>query len=200
MMVLAILAVAPFVADAQTTIHFGGKGGVMFSGISSDIIDAETRSNLIIGGFVEIRLGALSLQPELLYVSRGYELTPAELPKVGDVTEVEINYVEMPLLVKYSPVSTPLIRPHLFAGPAIAVEIGATSYTYISEADVGGFVYNVELNGVIGAGVDIAFGNGKFVFDVRYTHGFTDTFDTGEPEVLDAGKNTGFAIMVGYSL
>ncbi|MBN2227025.1 MAG: PorT family protein [candidate division Zixibacteria bacterium] len=198
--VLTTLAIAPVTADAQVDLHFGTKGGMIASSISSDITNAETKRGLIIGGFVEIRMGALSLQPELMYVSRGYELKQAALPKVGDIKEVEINYVELPILVKYAPVSTQLVRPHLFAGPAIAVEIGATSYTYTSEAEVSDLVHNVEVNGVIGVGVDIALGTGNIVFDFRYMHGLTSTFDTGKPEVSDGGKNTGFAVMAGYSL
>jgi len=197
---LALVAVTATDAGAQVSVHFGAKGGAIFSKISSDNIDGKNKTGLISGGFVEIRRGAFSLQPEILYVARGYKLKTAALSKVGDIEKVDINYIELPVLIKYAFPATPPVRPHLFAGPAVAVEIGATSYTYNSNTDVGSQVNNVGLNAIIGAGVDLAVGNGNLTFDIRYMHGITETFDPDKALVEDGGNNSGFAIMAGFSL
>lgn len=118
---LAILAAAPTVLNAQHTI-IGVKGGLSSADISTDdpdLAETNSRTGLVAGAFAQIGLSdVFAIQVEGLYAQRGAETTIE-----GVDAAVELDYIEIPLLLKaMAGGSDASVRPGVFAGGYFAFE------------------------------------------------------------------------------
>jgi len=129
-----------------------------------------------------------SLQPEILYFQKGgqYEVdVPINLPgiaiKVNDTRY--LNYLEMPLLFKFSlPVST-RVSPTFLIGPSLGINLTARvksriniavpnyKFTLIEKKDIKKEANNLEWSLVIGGGLDFNLNRGRLTIDQRFFFG-----------------------------
>lgn len=173
----------PQSALAQSPVDFGIRGGVNSANFSDVDGDPDSRTGLIIGGYLNFGLPLLpfSLQPEATYSQKGAEF--------GSTT-IKLDYIEVPILAKFSFAPGPA-SPHIYAGPYVGFVLN-------SEAEDSGVSIEVDnaqtdFGGIIGAGLDINAGVIKVDLGGRYGLGFVDAFDGGQ------GKNSVFSIVAGIS-
>ena len=164
--------------------YAGFRGGVNQSTLKGDDpadVEAITRP---MGGFVGL-FGLthwLSFQCELLWSGRG---TKGTIPiqffgQEAVVGTVELNYLEIPLLLRFTPRLNDRWRPYLCAGPGVAANLSAkASGTFgsgdplpISASDgIDEIVTDGDLLLMAGLGLDVALKHMTLELDTRYSKG-----------------------------
>jgi len=213
-------------------ITFGVKAGMVFAGISDTpvfidgISDWENsmRKGLMGGIFMNYEVaGSFSIQPELLFVMKGFELSYSDSDEDLDIDVTgKFNYIEIPLLARFSIPVEGAFSPWFCFGPSFGFNIshdveGDFSFGGSPRQDISGDFDDVtkknEFSLIIGGGFEYPFGKGTLTFDIRYELGLTKIIDSGEvrwtvenedeeyPEDLDEqdAKNEEFVIMFGYA-
>ena len=183
LLVLAGLVSAP--VAAATKINFGLKAGVSFSDNSwSD--DDGTEKALVrpaFGVFAVINLSPyLAIQPEVNYLTTGEWWS--DFIKVVET----FNYIHIPVLVKARLIKEGKIVPVVFAGPAVSFLLSAKE----AGDDVKAFFRSVDFGADFGAGAELAAGNMKVIFDVRYFLGFSNAYH--RPEIMLESLVTNFTM------
>jgi hypothetical protein len=152
--------------------------------------------------------GAVGIQLEAIYAQKGVS---------GDTTfegqsisgEFRLAYLELPLLLKLRLGSGP-IRPYLFGGPALAIEllceaevtVGGTTNAADCDSDEaegqtgGAERRTTEFGAVAGAGLEISSGAMAFLVELRYARGLQSLDSTDEIDL----KNEAISVLAGVSL
>jgi hypothetical protein len=207
---LAILGAQPLAA--QTT--FGFKAGVSVSDLSIDTDevapDLESKIGILLGASVDVPLASgLWFQPGLSYVPKGAEIT-GEINGEEFTFTLGLDYVELPLLLKYAFPTTGSLGVHVFAGPALAFEVGCELGIGSEGVDVSidcdqgedeGFevtTKSFDLGALVGGGVSVPMGGASLLFEASYNFGLTNIADTDEGED-DSVKNRAFYISAGIA-
>ena len=155
-----------WVASAQD-VKLGIKGGINLSSLNGDDVPSnfDARTGYHIGVAAQLGLGdKFALQPEVLYSAQG-------------ANDLDIDYVNIPILVKYKFLEFLSFE----AGPQFGVLVN-DDYEDIIETK------SFDLSAALGAGVEF----GKFFAQARYNFGFTDIIEE------DDIKNGTFQLSVGY--
>ena len=167
----SFLALTVLPAQAVQITAKGVKGGLALTNMSGDDIeDNEAKIGFALGGFLTFNIsGDFSVQPELLFVQKGTKWLDGDAKAVFRLT-----YLEIPILAKYSfPVGTNM-NAFVFAGPALALKVGATAYVEVgdeSDSENLDEAKGMDFGLAFGAGMAWPLGNNIFTFDVRYTLG-----------------------------
>ena len=124
LLVLAALLGLGSVVLAQG-LSFGIKGGLNLSSANGDWAQgAESRSGMVAGGYLTLTLlPSFAIQPEILYSQKGYKLS-GEIDSVPWVGKYRINYLEIPMLAKFS--FGILVKPYVLVGPYFATRVGTS--------------------------------------------------------------------------
>ncbi len=194
---LAVLLVAAMAGNSSAQgLSFGIKGGLnMANYTGSDADGMKMKMGAVGGAFACFDLVALKIQPELLFSQKGAKTsgTMGTIPYTGSVTA---NYVEIPVLLKYS--FGAVIVPSIYVGPSLGILMSATSKVeasgYSASMDMKDFYNSTDLGLVIGAEVKTPM---KLSFEARYEMGLTNA----PKEVLGVQpnvKNSTISVMVGY--
>ncbi len=192
-------------ALAQGTT-FGVKGGITSSKlrgsfIEPDLLDVEfqRKTSFVLGGFVAFPMGdTVLVQPEFLYTRR---TTNAVDDSLNINAQFTFDYLEIPLLFKFSRGASGVTSPAFYVGPTVAIELSAkvTDEALGSDVDVSDEFVDVEFGIVLGGGID--FGQRAYI-DVRYSLGLSnivtdDVFDKGVVNANDAFQWGVLTLMVG---
>ena len=99
-------------SSGYAAIKLGVEAGITSANISTtSTMTTSNRSGFAVGALLEFSfLGLIYLQPELLYVQKGYVTSE----------KVNLDYIELPVLLKLQFGIMP-IHFEVFAGPSIAV-------------------------------------------------------------------------------
>lgn len=140
---------------------------------------------------------ALSIQPELLFTTKGADLDGEDRGVPGSGTgnvSYEFGYLEIPLLLKLRTPTGGAVRPNVFAGPTLGIKL----YGELDDDDLDDELKSTDWGITAGAGLDFAsYGRRTITLDGRYTWGLVDVFDvTGDPEA----RNAGFIVTLGIGL
>ncbi len=177
---LATLLISVLFAQAQISV--GAKGGLNVSNLSGiDDIEGVKSNALVgfhIGGFVTFNLGRnFAIQPELLYSTQG-----AKLETATDEENLELNYFNIPIMVKFLTNS----GFYLEAGPQFGFKVNEVS---IEDFD------NIEddfNNSDFAACVGLGFQPTKSPFGIgaRYNIGLGKTaeIENVQPETVDVSS------------
>ena len=207
--------------NIQAQISVGAKIGANFAdtrvdGLLGNLAPEQTTfTGFTAGVMAEIpMINALSFRPELNYIQKGFTVSQSfDVDLIGIDMEVgakartRINYVEMPLLLKYS-IGSDAAKVYAIAGPSIAYAANAELNpvaTFIVDFNLPSIPINLdnniynrwEISGVLGAGGEVKAGNGKVFADARYNLGFTNMLNN--PIVDLRIKNQGFNVSAGYA-
>ena len=177
---LAILVAGAPLARAQ---DFGITGGVAISKFAGDDVGefSKTRLGLVGGVFAYFRLSdVLGIQPEVLYFQKGGKGETA-----GFTAEVRLSYLEVPLLLKLAFPEGGRLRPHLYAGGAMAFKLGCRLRVSSATADDSSpceddpetQVTDTDFSVILGAGVEFD----RATLSLRYDWGLTK-LDAGPEE------------------
>jgi hypothetical protein len=159
----------------------------------------EPRRGFAGGAFVQFGLSrVLSLQPELLFVQKGFEVTGPTL---------HLSYVEMPVLLQVHPrgASARGIRPFVHGGLVPALLTSCTAFgTHVEgayhgrcgevePADVQLEPRSYDLGLALGGGLNVM----GLVVELRHTRGLIDNQVRPHPE---RSTNRALTALVGYSV
>lgn len=151
-------------------IDLGIKAGVNFATIT-DVSDASNKTGFTGGVFAGIKISdKVGVQGDVLFSQQGAEV---------DASEVDLNYVTVPLVLKYYLTE----NFNLHAGPQFGFLID-DNLDPLLEAEP------TDVSGVVGIGYDLFFG---LRLSGRYNFGFTDILTN------DSGKNSVFTLAVEWS-
>ena len=112
-------------------------------------------------------------------------------------TGINLSYIDIPILAKFSLPTESEFVPYAFAGPSIGILLSAKYEVVNIEEDIKDETKNIDYGIVLGAGADYKIGAGCLLLDVRYSYGLTTIVDAEGDEDAEA-KNTGIMFMIGY--
>ena len=213
--------------DSTTYLNAIAARFVLFTGAGGVGVDPDARIGFVGGAFLSINTSpTFSIQPEVLYSVKGVEKKLRYNYNNTDfetVLQIEMTYLEIPVLLKYKFPSEGKIRPSLYVGPALGFNLDGT---FSAEEGVqGGFaddlgdidianLKSTEFSAVVGGELGVALGNTILLLDLRYTQGLTKAFEDASfataivnnewAFVNTAGeaddvKNSSFSVVVGIS-
>jgi hypothetical protein len=163
-------------------------GGANTSGVKS-------RTAFYAGLALDVPLGGtLFVQPEVLYAQKGAKETD---PTLGTLT-LKLAYVEVPILLGFNFGSPSSVRPRIYAGPSVGINLSCDFEETLSGvsqsascSSLSTSIKSLDLGVTGGGGVAIPFGRAMFTLDARYTLGLTKITDGG------TAKNQGFSVGAG---
>ena len=206
----ALVASAALTASAQ--IEIGPRVGLNFASLkaSGDAKDAAneaatTKTGYQVGAAFKIKSPALfHLQPEVLYTQ---VVTGTEVE--GEKTTLTANYLQVPVLLGLG-VEIADIDVHLHVGPYASFWLSGSQEEDGKEVDIDfgnkelGMNYNrLDAGAMVGVGVGIPAGPGKFNIDLRASQGFTDIqkdTPTEMPKLSNRVYSLSVAYMFGFGL
>jgi hypothetical protein len=177
---------------------------------SASITDLGSMTAFSFGGFVNLQFTEeFSIQPELLYIRKGGKQDLEVGTTIGGSLPLDfsgelkwkLDYLEIPVLLKYTVPTEGSFAPSFFAGPAIGFlatsNLGVGIMGFSEDVDIGFLTAGVDFGVVVGAGFNIDLGPTKFItVDGRYSLGFADWTDEPLIDVVEL-KNSGVEIMAG---
>lgn len=184
--------------QAQSKITYGPKAGLTLANLyGDDNSETDSKIGFAGGGFLSIQASdQIVIQPELLYTTKG-----AKFDTLGLELKLKLNYIEVPILIKWMFPTEGTVKPSLFIGGAPAFLASAKAEVSVGgaavEADIKDITKSFDFGVIVGGGLDFAAGSGTFAIDVRYTLGLTSIDDTGFDEDV---KNKAFSASIGYAI
>jgi hypothetical protein len=183
-----LIALVISVSGISQSIDLGVKAGVNFSSINYDNVASSSITGFQAGVFAGIKFSdKLGVQADVLYSKQGAELTVSNV-----LQQIDLSYVNVPIVLKY----------YVFQGLNIQVgpQFGFVINDNIKEILAGQVdAKSADVSGVVGLGYDLPLG---LRVDARYNFGFSDVLDGIVPGQTNKGdsSNKVFSIAVGYSL
>jgi len=186
------LAAASHTATAQLATPkpaIGVLGGLNLSTLGgSDISGVSNRTGFQAGLFLTLHMNsAWSIEPEALYTQEGAS---------SDGMTVKMNYIQVPVLLRWDVMAKNPVHPFFIAGPAAAYQVGcdfSQSGESASCDDAGVQKKSFDMLGVAGAGLGFNVGATQMSVGARYSYGFSDTFEGSNI------KNRYFSMLVGLT-
>jgi hypothetical protein len=208
-------------ALAQNGLEFGI--GPVFSNITLKGIDNSIRPDRALHTGLQIQalwnqhIGeGFSVAAGLAYKEKGFvwneglSTNVLNIPiNIGVTAKTNINYIELPLNLKYSIGNEKGIIAFAFAGPSVGYALNATLQTSANtifdfnisrtKINLNDAIYNrMELGANAGGGIEIPVGNGSIMASAQYMHGFNRVIDN---TVIDfKARNYGFGLNLGYKI
>jgi hypothetical protein len=114
---VALLIAVAGTLPAQAPTTLGLTGGINLASVSGSDDDPSSRTGFRVGAFMTRAIApAVSLQPELVFTSKGAAFETADLV---------INYIQIPVLIRVElPSATGSTVPYALIGPAMAFKVG----------------------------------------------------------------------------
>jgi hypothetical protein len=211
-------------AAAEPWVSFGAKAGLYMSNtteIPTGWPQTSFKNGFAGGVYMDYAFNRyFSLQPEILYVMKGLDGGIERSSIVVDYS-AHFDYVEIPVLAKFTLAGKSRFTPYFFAGPGVGINLAAdvdiesadegTGESQIGSSDWSGIMNKTEFTFSFGGGCRYAIGLGGITADARFDLGLSNVYSGGEvtteiggdarTEIIQAGnsKNLGFALLVGYN-
>ena len=171
-------------ANAQH-VNIGIKGGANFYNIHNDNgakYDMKTGIHLGLIGHIHLTK-ELAFQPELVYSAQGAKYTTA-----GVVTNINLGYINVPLLIQYMFDN----GFRLEAGPQVGFLVNAKAETNSAKSDIKKSFKSTDLS--LGIGMGYVFVPSGFGMDARFNLGLSNINENSSVK----STNTGFQLGVFY--
>lgn len=197
---LILFFTLPAAAQTPGFSEIGIKGGVDFATLRTDDEgpneEVGYKTGFVIGFYGQIPTADdfLTIQPEFLYVRKG-----ATLESGDTAIDINLDYIEVPVLLKANlPVQTRFF-PSLYAGPYAAFAINRSVSDDDGEADIEEGFKSTDFGLVLGGDFDVTFGGYAFNLGGRYELGLTDV--SQEDAFSNSDFKTGtFLITLGFAI
>ncbi|MHB8054941.1 MAG: porin family protein [Candidatus Aminicenantales bacterium] len=194
-----MLSVSP--AGAIYISSKGFKGGLAIANMTgySLYYHFDARVGSVFGVYATFDLArSFSLQPEILFVEKGTKGSGTS-GGVAWSDVLRLTYLEIPILARYSYIESKKLTVFGYAGPAVAVRIGATRHWEWGNESGTEDIANMkrmDFGLVLGEAVEMLSGRNIATIDVRYTMGLGNCFIKESP--LDPPvKNGALQVLVG---
>jgi hypothetical protein len=178
---LILFLTAPPAEVLAQALRPGLKIGLATSTFSGqDRTDFRFRTDFMGGATLayDLENGFLA-QAEVLYVIKGARSDSAVVEDLGTLRKVDsrIAYLEFPVLASYRFETNRAVRPRLFAGPFLGVNVDATlryeaAGAQFQERDDS--VKSIELGIAFGGALDVSVGGELISFGLQSSLGLTD--------------------------
>lgn len=169
-LVLILIAGATF-ATANAQIQFGVKAGANLATFTGDdLSDAKSLVGFNAGVFAKIPFaGSLSFSPELIYSGKG-----AKFSEAGIDASLHANYLDIPLLVRYTHSS----GFHVETGPQVGFLLSAKDKVQGTSQDDKSAFNSTEFAWDFGLGYDIP--KTPVGIEFRYNLGISNIANNGD--------------------
>jgi len=160
--------------------------GMTLTTINGDVDGTTKIRNGAAAGlfFAYSLLPAFDIQPEILYCQKG--------TNVNENGYIKLNYITLPVLLKYESPARGPVSPTFFAGPELGLLLSAKINKGDAEMDYGYYLKTFDWGFSFGAGIDIKLVSLKLMLDARYTFGLTNMVH--DPGSGDSLKNSAFML------
>ncbi len=183
--ILGLFIFASFQLNAQL-ISAGIKAGANITNFTGGEFSNVTKKALVgfhAGGFLSIKLPAITLQPELLVSTGG-----AKLDSINSSKEYKLTYIALPVMVKF----TKGTGVYFEVGPQVGFKISED----IGQSSINDFAKNLDL--AVGAGLGIQSKMGLGV-GARYMAGVSKVGDfTATSSMKPDFKNSTIQLGISY--
>lgn len=218
---LSILVFALVAASAAPAIagkiSFGANLGILMSNVTGTPEGWEGaksyRTTATGGVYLNYALSeSFSLQPEIVYASKGFAGNIYEDEWFDIDATASFDYIEIPVLARYSFMPGKKFRPCVLAGASLsycmASELEVSQWPASVTVDISSLTHTTDFGLILGGGFGYEVGKGTLTFDIRYQNCFTNVVTSGDFEIdgsvqtinVDDFKNYGFAFLVGYRI
>lgn len=204
---ILVFASAPAAADRPS---YGLKAGLGIATLHGSLptdpfLAHEPRTGFGGGAAFTFELdGALALQPEILFVTKGTSLGQVNVMDwngtVIGTTEViqACTYVEIPVLIRVATPTAGALSPFLLAGPAIGVLV---SQKIVQQGMDGGLFQldvarGTDFGITLGFGGEFGHGRTRGTIESRYTLGVTPVTDASYSDA----RNGSLLVMAGVAI
>lgn len=183
-------------------------GGMTFSQLRGlDDVKSENRNGSLFGVSLNVPIGPIwSLQPEALFLSKGGRFGPAN--GAAGATDIRLDYLEIPVLLRRNFGGSSVLVPHLYAGPSVSYNVNCS--VNISGSGVPNTSSNcdrqdfeprsVEYGAVVGGGIDISLVGFTVTGGVRYGVGLTHVTEENSAGLRDRARNGTLAVYAGFKV
>ncbi len=192
----------------RADVDFGLKGGFTLANVNTVPetfmgFEWQTITGLVGGAFLDLGLAkGFSLQPEALYVQKGAKVTVTK----GEFTasmQVNLDYIEVPLLMKYGFATGGGLVPSIYAGPYLGFNTKAETVSKIEgypeeREDIKENIQSTEYGAAFGVGLAQKLGGVKLVLDARYDLGLSNIIKD-EDAPFEWAKTRTWLFMIGIS-
>ena len=194
---LSVSLLVPGSVYGQTSLSLQAGASLATLG-GSDVASADSRIGMRVGASAIFPLSAnLDLQFGAAYAAKG-----ATEHEAGIDLLLELDYFEIPLLLRLSPSVDGTISPHFTVGPALSFRLkcsasgSAEGFEISGDCDEFGDldVKSMDFGAMAGAGIDIATSGSLSVsLDLLYNFGLSSISESEDT------KNRAFSILAGVT-
>lgn len=196
---------------AAQTVEFGPRAGMAFSTVSVKPRSGPTNTEegnvtgFTLGGFARFRPGKVGVQTEINFVRKGATVaTPANPTNAMDL---QLDYLEVPLLLMVPIVGGSSASASVYGGPALALETschatmtGLPSRDHFNCNDPNFDIRDrrqTDIGATAGGALRLPLGAGAIVADLRYTFGFVNL---NKSTTGDRVRNRSAMVTLGYAV
>jgi hypothetical protein len=223
-----IIAVTLFIFLSNTLLaDVGIKGGIgffnltntnyLYGVISGPDLYAPDPKNIMsfqLGAFFSFDISKyFAFQPEIYYVMRGTRTSTFIDTSGKEYKEkLRVDYIDIPVLLKYKIPLGKMIKPILFIGPYLGFRLNARSFNEHLFRNILAIDYNPAIKTqyagfTVGGGFELNLKAMKLIFEGRYTFGITGINDANSPiprefitEVSKYPTHQSFVLMLGIGI
>ena len=186
-MLFALALLLPAAAGA-VGIEKGVKMGVNlsdFRGEFADLVGTQHKLGFVGGAFVAFGFAPdLAIQVEGLFSMKGAKATSTRTDEGGNPlgefqTFFNVNYLEVPVLLRGTLLRTSPVQPMYYLGPTVGLSLGGkvqSDLAGVREWDLTG-LKAVDFGLALGAGAGFKVGGKKILTELRYTTGFSGIWE-----------------------
>ncbi len=190
--------------QAQQRFSAGPRIGVNLSKYAgSNVAPNNAIAGLAAGGFIMYSsLNHFGISADLLYSQKGAKYINLGTPQAPFNVTQRVNYLEIPIALRYFLTRSGDFRPNVFVGPALGFKLNASQQVEGSstKTNITDGVKPVDLG--LMAGVQLNFKGlaprQRFLIDARYTYGLSGIDAASTLPVLRNGHNSVFTLALGY--
>ena len=181
-LVISFISVCLSGASAQQRFSAGPRLGLNLSTLRGDVTGYKLTPGLVAGAFVMYSsLNHFGISADVLYSQRGGKFPSTNQGVAQEFTQ-KINYLEIPVALRYFLTLDGAFRPNIFFGPSLAIPLSAKRVNSKNngvaqpDADNSSTFKNLDLGLLAGFQLNFpGFGaRQRFLIDARYTLGLAD--------------------------
>ncbi|RKZ30401.1 hypothetical protein DRQ36_05655 [bacterium] len=196
--VAMLMAIIVMTSLAEVEIHLGAKAGVNMANVAGE--DVENNSMKIafnVGAMADISLNSLlAIHPEILYSMKGCKFDNSGIESV-----ISLDYVEIPVLLKVTPMKGESFMLGVYAGPYMGIKIAEKLTIDGDEYETEEDSYkSTDFGLTFGVGGDIPMPVGKLSITGGYSMGLVGVNDPPEGVDVSDVKNTNIFVALGLYL
>ncbi len=162
---------------AQQRFSAGPRIGLNMSKFGGDVEPNKFHPGLTAGAFLMYSsLNHFGISADVLYAQRGAAFRVQRNDGSTLTYDQRVNYLEIPVALRYFLTLNGNFRPNLFAGPSLAFKLNAKSNQYMPKGDNSSSFNSADLG--LFAGFQLNWkgfaDRQRFLIDARYNYGLSD--------------------------